>query len=119
MSSALEKPSERFTHLSHLKPHIAEKGGGREKDLDTESNVDKRIFGTKVHARRILRHFDTVYTGERSSREKKEEVVVWKELTWMTVLGRQAYSIVSPDYEFPEAMHQGLKVTGQTSFSIG
>lgn len=45
--------------------------------------------------------------------------MVWKELTWMTVLGRQAYSIVSLDYEFPEAMHQGLKVTGQTSYSIG
>lgn len=94
MGSALEKPSGRFTSLSHPKLHIAKKGGGREKDLDIENNVDNRRFGTKVHARRTLRHFGAVYTGEGQSREKNEEVIVQKKLMWMTVLGRQAYSTV-------------------------
>lgn len=70
------------------------KGTGREKDLDTESNVDKRIFGTKVHARRILRHFGVVCAGEGQSREKNEEVIVQKKPMWITLLGRQTYSTV-------------------------
>lgn len=73
---------------------MPKKEAGGEKDLDIENNVDKRIFGTKVHARRILRHFSAVYTGEGQSREKNEEVIIQKKPMWMTVLGRQAYSTV-------------------------
>lgn len=43
--------------------------------------MDKRILGTKVYARGILRHFGAFYTGEGQSREKSEAGRVRKELT--------------------------------------
>lgn len=85
--------------------------------------MDKRILGTKVYARGILRHFGAFYTGEGQSREKSEAGRVRKELTVddcddCTRQGR-ADSAVRLHYEFPEGMHKRLKVMEKSSFSGG